>query len=249
MISYELYNSGARRWVYFGRDPDRPAHIIDTNQYLITNEGEALLPDPGGMEIFPSFLSVLSQEIDVKDISALFGSHQDPDIISSLSLWSGICEDLQVYVPGIWSTFIPHFSEDTNLISVPDEGREIPLGGSSDLRLIPAHYLHSSANFSLYDPVARILFSGDIGAALLPENHNDIFVTDFKAHVPYMAGFHRRWMPSDVAKNDWIKRVRELDIQMMCPQHGSIFKGDDVKRFLDWFEELEVASAINKDKV
>jgi flavorubredoxin len=26
----------------------------------------------------------------------------------------------------------------------------------------------------------------------------------------------------------------------MCPQHGRIFKGDNVKRFLDWFEDLEV---------
>jgi len=26
----------------------------------------------------------------------------------------------------------------------------------------------------------------------------------------------------------------------MCPQHGRIFKGDNVKRFLDWFEALEV---------
>ena len=50
----------------------------------------------------------------------------------------------------------------------------------------------------------------------------------------------QRWMPSNEAKNDWVKRVRKLDIEMMCPQHGRIFKGDNVKRFLDWFEALEV---------
>ena len=31
---------------------------------------------------------------------------------------------------------------------------------------IPAHYCHSSGTFSLYDPTAGILFSGDIGADL-----------------------------------------------------------------------------------
>jgi len=31
----------------------------------------------------------------------------------------------------------------------------------------------------------------------------------------------------------------------MAPQHGSIFNGDDVKRFLDWFEDLEVGVAID----
>jgi flavorubredoxin len=30
---------------------------------------------------------------------------------------------------------------------------------------------------------------------------------------------------------------------MMVPQHGRIFRGDDVGRFLDWFEGLEVGIA------
>jgi flavorubredoxin len=28
---------------------------------------------------------------------------------------------------------------------------------------------------------------------------------------------------------------------MLCPQHGAIYRGDDVMRFIDWFEGLEVA--------
>jgi flavorubredoxin len=51
-------------------------------------------------------------------------------------------------------------------------------------------------------------------------------------------------MPSNRAKSDWIERVRKLDIAMMVPQHGRIFRGDDVKRFLDWFDALEVGVAI-----
>jgi len=29
---------------------------------------------------------------------------------------------------------------------------------------------------------------------------------------------------------------------MLCPQHGAIFRGEQVGEFLDWFERLEVAS-------
>jgi flavorubredoxin len=61
-----------------------------------------------------------------------------------------------------------------------------------------------------------------------------------------MEHFHRRWMPSNRAKNDWIRRVRQLDIDMLCPQHGAVFKGDDVGRFLDWFEGLEVGGAVGR---
>jgi flavorubredoxin len=244
---FELYNKGNRRWVYFGRDTSRQKKIIDTNEYLIQIDGRGLLPDPGGMEVFPSFIATLSREIDLGNIDILYGSHQDPDIISSLALWMGVCKDAAVYTPGIWMTFISHFSEEAVLTPIVDKGQKISLGNSNDLEFIPAHYLHSSATFSLYDPVAKILWSGDIGAAMLPDGHEDIFVSDFENHVKYMQGFHRRWMPSNEAKLKWINRVRDLDIDMLCPQHGSIFKGDDVKRFLDWFEGFEVAGALKDD--
>ena len=110
---------------------------------------------------------------------------------------------------------------------------------------IPAHYVHSSGNYSVYDPVAKILMSGDIGAALLPDDAPPI-VEDFSAHVSKMEFFHQIWMPSNRAKNDWVRRVRELDVEILTPQHGAAFTGDNVKRFLDWFEGLEVGIAVNE---
>ena len=94
----------------------------------------------------------------------------------------------------------------------------------------------------MYDPKSKILFSGDIGAALEPPNC-PLFVEDFDSHVDKMRYFHERWMPSDTAKHHWLKRVRELDIEIMAPQHGRLFKGDDVQKFLDWFEKLHVGIA------
>ena len=40
---------------------------------------------------------------------------------------------------------------------------------------------------------------------------------------------------------DRIRRVRRLDIDIMAPQHGRIFRGDVVQRFLEW---LEIGCAI-----
>jgi flavorubredoxin len=105
---------------------------------------------------------------------------------------------------------------------------------------VPAHFCHSSGNFSCYDPRADILFSGDIGAALLPNSEASLFAGDFDKHIKYMEKFHRRWMPSNEAKNNWVKRVRAINPAMICPQHGSIFKGENVGKFLDWLENLPV---------
>ena len=244
MNRFELFNNGHRKWVCFARDPGKSEFLIDTNEYLIVDGGRGMLLDPGGIEIFPAVVAMVSKEMAIDDLQVIFASHQDPDICSSLDPWLNLNPDLQVYVSWVWMGFIPHFGGGGSLKPIPDEGMILPLGDSNDLVTIPAHYCHSSGNFSLYDPEAKILFSGDIGAALLPAEMTDLYVEDFDAHIEYMENFHRRWMPSNKAKNRWVELVRKLEVELMCPQHGAIFKGDQVGRFLDWFEQLDVGSAI-----
>ena len=243
MRAQTIFEDANRRWVVFGRDPSKGEHVIDTNQYLVINDGKGLLLDPGGVEIFPAFVAALTAEIEVSDIESIFASHQDPDVISSLSLWQAVKPDVVCYASWTWATFITHFGGGKPPTSVPDEGGALPLGASRDLRIIPAHYCHSSGNLHVWDPRARILFSGDMGAALNPADA-PLFCEDFDGHIKYMEGFHKRWMPSNRAKNAWVKRARALDPAMICPQHGSIFRGADVKRFLDWMEGLQVGAAV-----
>ena len=244
LVQHELFHQGGRRWIFFGRDPGLKNNLIDTNEYLVEHNGKAMLLDPGGMEIFPAVISAISRHISLKNVESIFASHQDPDVVSSLSMWLAVCPEIKVYCSWVWGGFIPHFGNGRAIHPVPDEGMTLPLGGSNDLVLIPAHYMHSSGNFSLYDPQAKILFSGDIGAALLPKEKTSPYVEDFESHIQYMEGFHKRWLPSNRAKNAWIKRVRALNVNLLCPQHGAIFRAKDIPKFLDWLESLEVGAAV-----
>lgn len=235
-----IYEDGGHKWVAIVRDPNRPNHIIDTNEYLISNGELGILLDPGGAEVFPAVFSALSTEFDPSRLSAVFASHQDPDICSSLALWLEFNPQMRCYVSWLWGSFIPHFGGTAEtFIAMPDEGMDIPLGGLS-LQAVPAHYLHSSGNFHLYDKKAKILFSGDVGAALLPAEATDLYVENFDAHIRHAEGFHRRWMGSNEAKRRWCERVSQLEIDMLCPQHGAIYRGADVQRFINWFDELQV---------
>jgi flavorubredoxin len=239
----EILHDDGHQWIMFGRDPEKPDRIIDTNQYMIRHGKRALLLDPGGIELFAPMLAAVLKFVPPEDITDLFASHQDPDIISSLGLWDQVLGHATLHCSWIWEGFIRHFGmEHIQYRSVPDEGAVISLD-SLELRLIPAHYLHSSGNFHVYDPRAKILFSGDVGAALEPVGA-PLEVDDFEAHIPRMQTFHERWMPSNTAKLDWIRRVRQLDVKLMVPQHGRLFRGEAVGRFLDWFEQLEVGSAL-----
>jgi flavorubredoxin len=236
-----LFRRDDHRWLAFGQDPDRPEAVIDTNQYVVCSGAGAMLLDPGGMEVFPAMLAALTHEVAVEDVKGIFVSHQDPDVASSLPLWRRVCSaDTKVYLSWLWTGFVSHFDRDATFTSIPDEGMEVSLGDLR-LRFVPAHFLHSPGNFNVYDPRARILFSGDIGAALVPaQAGGDMFVADFAGHVQYMEGFHRRWMGSPKARDAWIETVSHLDIDVLAPQHGRIFRGDDVKRFLDWLAGLEI---------
>ena len=59
-----------------------------------------------------------------------------------------------------------------------------------------------------------------------------------------MLAFHQRWMPSKEARDSWLQKIADIDIGTLVPQRGPIFQGEDVYRFLDWFSELQLASAI-----
>lgn len=237
-----LYQSGDHRWGVIARDPDKSGHIIDTNEYLVAQGEVGMMLDPGGAEIFPAVFSALAKSFDPTHVQYVFASHQDPDIASSLALWLEVNPDLKCLVSWLWTGFLPHYGVgESTFVAIPDEGMPFQLGKLA-LQFVPAHYLHSSGNFNVYDPKAKILFSGDIGAALLPPDAG-LFVTDFDAHIRHAEMFHRRWMGSNEAKRRWCERVAKLDIEMMCPQHGAIYRGADVGRFLHWFDELKVGSA------
>jgi flavorubredoxin len=243
MKSTVLYQQGNHKWVVIGRDEKKKNEVIDTNEYLIVSNDNAIILDPGGIEIFPQVLTEVTKHVSTEQIKMIFSSHQDPDIASSLALWYDLSDDLQVYTSWLWKGFLSHFGmgNSLKLNEIPDEGMGLNIGTSKEnIYFVPAHYCHSSGNFSVYDPKADILFSGDIGAALLPDAKQSMFVDNFDDHIKYMDAFHKRWMPSTAALRDWVERIRAINPQMICPQHGSIFKGKNVAKFLDWLESIEV---------
>lgn len=235
-----IFQDGSHRWLAITRDPKKPGHLIDTNEFLVSHGNDSILCDPGGIEIFPAVFAALTQECDPSRITAIFASHQDPDIISSLALWLEFNPAMKCYTSWLWASFLPHFGgNEKTFVEIPDAGMPITLAGLQ-LQAVPAHYLHSSGNLHLHDPKAKILFSGDVGAALLPPEMDGLFVEDFARHIRHAEGFHRRWMGSNEAKLDWCERVSRLGLDMLAPQHGAIYTGADVQRFINWFSELKV---------
>ena len=236
---YVLYDDGVHKFIWLGLDEMEAEKGILANQYLVVDNGKGLLIDPGGYHVFQRVLENAAGFVDPGDIEALFFSHQDPDVVGSLNILLDMFPEATVYVSELWVRFIPHLGalDIKRIKPIPDEGMDIRLG-KSVLKAIPAHYLHSPGNFHLYDPVAKILFTGDLGAAVFPENTWYLFVEDFDSHVKLMEGFHRRYLPCRRPLEKWLERIRGLEIKMIAPQHGAIMEDENVERFIEWLRDL-----------
>lgn len=249
-----LFDNGNHRCVCF--DNLVTGGGVQSNQFVIVDNDQAMLLDPGGDLTYTSLTLEIAKHLALKDLNYIFASHQDPDIVASLDKWL-LHTNARVVCSALWARFLPHLvaSYLTNshgintyerIIQLPDEGGIITLGGSR-LQMIPAHFLHSEGNFQIYDPVSKILFSGDLGASILDDANP---VIDFEDHLPHMVGFHKRYMISNKINRFWANMVRNLDIEMIVPQHGRPFKGkENVKKFITWFENLECGVDLSTQQI
>jgi len=213
---------------------------IRSNQYLILHGDDGVLLDPGGFGVMPRALAELLGHIGPDQIRGIVLSHQDPDIVGGLATWLELT-GASVYVSRIWMRFLPHYGIKSmhRFIGVPDEGMPYRVAPGFELQLLPAHFLHSEGQINVYDPVSKILFTGDIGAAMLPLDEDYAYVDDFSSHLRYIEDFHRRYMCGNRAIRAWLETIAELDIEIIAPQHGPIYRGAAVGDFLKWFGELE----------
>lgn len=240
MRNIVLYDCDGHRFVLLNESEPGEEDGIRSNQYLVQHGDEGILLDPGGFGVMPRVLAEMMRYLGPERIRAIVLSHQDPDIVGGLSTWLELTE-APVYISHIWTRFLPHYGIQSmhRFVGVPDEGMRLDLKAGFGIDLLPAHFLHSEGQVNVYDPVSKILFSGDIGAAMLPLERDDPFVDDFAAHRPFIEGFHRRYMGSNRAARFWVEQVSKLEISMIAPQHGPVYRGRAVGDFLAWFRDLE----------
>lgn len=223
-------------------DEENEDKFLSVNQFLIIQKETAILIDPGSQSVYDEVVEAVERHISIDKVKYIFFSHQDPDVSGSIAEWS-VSTPAKLIISGIWSRFISHYGllDMSRITALPDKGAKISFGSDS-LIFIPAHFLHSPGNFSLYDSKSKILFSGDIGAAVVEPWKVYKEVGDFEEHKPYLEGFHKRYMASNKFANAWVQRVRQHDVAMIVPQHGALFTQKNVEAFLRWFETLECGS-------
>ena len=237
----ELYRDPHHACYMFTDLIEEDGQAVQANQFLIVDNGTGAIIDPGGNLAYNELYLGMTKHFSPQKLSYILASHADPDIIASLDRWLSSTPALLV-ISRVWERFVPHFTKvgktANRVMGVADSGGRLPLG-KSELWLVPAHFLHSEGNFQFYDPVSRILFTGDLGVSMVTGAQAGVPVTDLGPHIARIEGFHKRYMVSNKVLRLWVRMARQLDISMLVPQHGAPIQGKTaIEDFFAWAENL-----------
>lgn len=217
----------------------RSEESIQSNIYLIVNNGKGMILDPGGPKAYKHLLADVGGMVGYNGLEYISLSHQDPDILSGLGAWL-MTTQATALAPVVWKHFIPHLGlgslSEAKLKLIPDVGGIVKMQ-DANIFMLPAHFMHAVGNTHIYDENSKTLFCGDLALSL---HAPYTFVPNFDDHIQYIEGFHKRYIASQKVVQKWVKMVRSLDIETLAPQHGAIYKGKEmINQVFDWLEQQE----------
>ena len=222
--------------IYLVGKTDKKGDLL-CNPYLIVDNDEAVLIDPGSVLDFTQVFENVSSLVSPDKIKLIIVHHQDPDLCSSIPLFyrNGITPPVALH----WRTsVIIHYYGIVNQLYVVNENQWIwQFSSGRTLRFMPAPYCHFAGSIMTYDEKTRTVFSGDLFGTL-------IFSNRLYADENYKEGmyaFHEHYMPSHEVLMPVMDSLLRIPVERIAPQHGCIIK-DNIESFIMGLRQLECGS-------
>lgn len=219
-------------WVGFY---DQEAHL-HCNPYLLIDDEDVVLFDPGSIPHFPIVMRKVIDLVNPRSISLIIASHQDPDICGNLAVVEDVIDnaDLKIAAHSNSIRLIHHYGIHSSFYAVDNQNYRITLKSGRVLDFIFTPYLHSPGAIMTYDSKSKTLFSSDIFGAVSKDW--DLFAGD--KYPDYMTPFHQRYMPGNHILKKCMDSLATLDIQRICPQHGSVLEGKYITQAIEFLKNL-----------
>jgi len=114
-----LYESKQHSIYWVGARGEQEA--IPCNSYLLIDEGEGYLFEPGGLGNFQATYDKVSEKISPFNVTHLLMSHQDPDVCASIPSWLQFNPDMTLVYSELWQRFLAHYMiYHANTLSMSD---------------------------------------------------------------------------------------------------------------------------------
>lgn len=219
-------------WIGF-YDEDANLHC---NPYLLIDEDECILIDPGSIPHFPIVARKIIDLVNPNRISAIVLSHQDPDVSGNLAVMEDIIgrDDLKIVAHSNSIRLIRHYGLSSQFYAVDKHNYQLVLESGRKIQFQFTPFLHSPGAITTYDCSSKSLFSADIFGAVSQDWR--LFAT--KDFTSPMGVFHQLYMPSNRILKSCMEKFEQMDITRILPQHGSVLEGDQVQEVIDYLKQL-----------
>lgn len=212
--------------------------------YLIKNDNESILIDPGSMIEFNETVRKVKSIIDISSIKYIILHHQDPDLAAAVPEIEKLIDrqDLQIVTHSRMSLLVKHYLIKSSYYEIDKNDNILTTSTGLKLQFLTTPYCHSPGAFVSYEPTSKTLFSGDIFGGI--EESWDFYADE--TYFDKAKQFHKEYMPSKDIFNYALSKIEKLDIDLIAPQHGSIIKREFIPKLIRDMMNLDCGLYIEK---
>lgn len=104
-----LFDNGTHKCLMFDSlVDDSDDHAVQSNQFLIVDNGVGAIIDPGGNMTYNGLRVEMTNYFPPQKLAYILASHADPVMIASLNKWL-FNTDCGMLISELWVKFIPNF--------------------------------------------------------------------------------------------------------------------------------------------
>lgn len=218
------------------------------NNYLIVDDKVALV-DTVDKKFWDKLKCNLAQALNGRSIDYFVINHLEPDHAGCLA------EAIEYYKPEKVFTspmgekaMKAHFHYTDWPVEVVPTGTEVSLGKHT-LHFVETRMLHWPDSMATYVPEAKLMFTNDAFGQNIASSER--FADEYDRSVlehcmkHYYANIVLPFSPMVIKVLDAIEDMG-IEVDMLCPDHGLIFRGDDVAWVMNKYREYAEQKPKNK---
>lgn len=231
------------------------ANGVTLNSYIVQGEKTAIIDGVIGWDGVPETLYKNLEEINVKpeDIDYLIVNHMEPDHSGWITNFEKIKDDFTIVCTDKAAKLVSSFYGN-NKIKIVKEGDTLDLGNGKVLSFHPVPNVHWPDTMYTYEASSKTLFSCDMYGSfgVMGEHYFDDEMTPVEIEffenegIRYYSNVMTTFTPM---LRRAITKSKELDIKIIAPGHGPLYRGNPQKIVDDYLRFSQYAEGAGKNEI